>query len=393
MDYIEGITSRLVKWAEGEKPGPYSLEFFVERGCNQKCRFCDPNKNKISLDFKTAFKILKEAKGLDVKICRIVGIGEPFFKKDEMTKLMERVKQYDMFGHVITNGSLLDERIVKKLVEIEWDEIDISIHGPDAATHDYLVRLPGAFDKVVHNIRRFNYWKKKLKKDKPKLKICFTLNKVNYDKIENIVRLCEELNCNFLLRPLETDIVSGESVRKLLLLNDDEEKIVEKNIEKIKEIFKKSKIEIFLPYVDGKLITNVLPCKPEKKVNCNFKHKTFLKLNENDWNKKVEDEENITVLDSNNLVNSMCFEPWLNLTIRDYRYFGTCCKSIYPILSEKKKRKYKSLKEIWFGEYFEKMRKDSIKRNFKGFCSACCNDDTTHISQHLKMIIDQKSIN
>ena len=366
MDYFEEIASRLMKWTDGERSGPYSLEFFVDKACNQKCRFCDSNKSNKSLDFNAAFKILREANKLDVKRCSVVGLGEPFFKKNKMIKLMEKIKQYDMFGNILTNGTLLDEKIVKKLIEIEWDEIEFSIHGPDAATHDYLVRLPGAFDKVVHNIRRFNYWKQKLKKDKPRLRTCFTLNKVNYNKIEDMIRLCEKLKCSFLLRPLEIENEDDDQM-KILVLNDNEKNIAKEKMKKIK-IFKKTKIEISLPHKDGKFVTEI-------------------------FNNKMKSEEKKSI-EPDNFINSMCFEPWFNITIRDYRYFGACCRSIYSNLNKKNERKYKSLKDIWFGEYFEKMRKNSIKREFKDFCSACCNDfvndDTVCISKKLKTMINQK---
>jgi len=379
IDIMEKMISDLVGWSKGKRSGPSTITFNMVDGCNQKCRFCDlpyhpfikkahnpkiPDNN--FLKDEDYYRFIREAAELKVDEIRFCGGGDPLFKKDRTMKMISLIKKYGMHCRLITNGTLFTERDIKNLVELGMDYIEFSIHGPDAATHDYLVRLPGAFDKVVHNIRRFNYWKQKLKKDKPRLRTCFTLNKVNYNKIEDMIRLCEKLKCSFLLRPLEIENEDDDQM-KILVLNDNEKNIAKEKMKKIK-IFKKTKIEISLPHKDGKFVTEI-------------------------FNNKMKSEEKKSI-EPDNFINSMCFEPWFNITIRDYRYFGACCRSIYSNLNKKNERKYKSLKDIWFGEYFEKMRKNSIKREFKDFCSACCNDfvndDTVCISKKLKTMINQK---
>jgi MoaA/NifB/PqqE/SkfB family radical SAM enzyme len=379
--------NRIKKWMEGKKPGPYSVEFFTDVGCNQFCKFCESGTKKVkNLNFKAAFKILDEAKQLDVRVVRIIGLGEPFLKKDLMLKLMEKVKEYNMEGYIVTNGSLLDEKNIKKIVEMGWEELRFSIHGPDAATHDYLVGVSGSFDKVLENIKFFHKWKNRLKKEKPRIRLNFVLNKKNYKKIEKMVSLCEKYNCDFVLLPLDTG--TDNAAFKKLVLNKNERKKFQEDMKNIKKRFKDLSIELFLPYARNEILIDKT-LKTEDKLKENFDSISYKEEKPNLFNfikTKIKKE---SIIDKYS--NAMCFEPWLNITIRDYEKFGVCCPAVNVPKGIKNKRKYKTLKDIWYGEYYEYMRKASLERDFQEYCSFCCSTETKSIAELLKKFYKSKN--
>lgn len=54
---------------------------------------------------------------------------------------------------LFTNGRRLDAPLARRLAAAGVDEVVVSLHGPDAATHDALTRAPGSFDEAVAGLR------------------------------------------------------------------------------------------------------------------------------------------------------------------------------------------------------------------------------------------------
>ena len=60
------------------------------------------------------------------------------------------------YGHVqlVTNGRMLAyPRLLERCINAGLDEVTLSIHGPDAAMHDSLVGVPGAFAQTLEALR------------------------------------------------------------------------------------------------------------------------------------------------------------------------------------------------------------------------------------------------
>ena len=67
------------------------------------------------------------------------------------------------------------------------------------------------------------------------------------------------------------------------------------------------------------------------------------------------------------LLNFPCYEPWHTVVIRPNGRVGPCCMFDYSGVFIHNL----SLKEVWFGEYFTKTRKDLSEGKLKGFCAQC----------------------
>jgi len=375
---MENVMSRVTKWMSGEKAPPSVIELFTARGCNQKCRFCgsyplpfneaswNPKNNSMDEDF---FRFIREASELKVDEIRICGDGEPLFRKDSTMKMISLIKKYGMRSEIITNGTLFTDDDIKKLVELGMDGIHFSIHGPDAATHDYLVRLPGAFDKVVHNIRRFNYWKQKLKKDKPNLTMMSVVNNINYNKLDKMILLAKELNLVF-LHFFDLEIRSEEG--KKLKLNEFQKNEIRRNFGNLEKMAERSGVKFHFP--DTILYKEVN--------NKNFTLNLSNKKSKNDTNTII----NLLNIDKskNDLLNVPCYESWYYLAINSSGEIEIC-----PSISNKpvkiKLDENTTIKDAWYGKQMEKVRRIILEKKISGKCQFCCHlSDTFQIREGLK---------
>ena len=102
----------------------------------------------------------------------------------------------------------------------------------------------------------------------------------------------------------------------------------------------------------------------ELKVQTNADHfyDTYL-LDKSSFEKKVIAEvEN----QKNDFINSPCFQPWYLMGIKGSGLAG-CCSTFET-------GEYihdKTLKEVWFGKTFEKLRKEMLMKKLPNYCSKC----------------------
>jgi MoaA/NifB/PqqE/SkfB family radical SAM enzyme len=332
---------RLLKWARGEKSLPYSLELSPTLRCNLNCLFCWRYGKKVNygkeLTLEEYKRILEEANRLKVKEVRIIGGGEPLLRKDTF-ELMKEVKKYGMFGYICTNGMLFSEKMIKKLVTIGWDHVKISLHGPDKKTQDSLAQ-GRSFDKIIKNIKSFVEWKKKLKAEKPKLEIGLVLNRMNFRKVVPMLKLAKKLNVQaFFVEPLT---VYTEKGRELKLKKEE--------AEEFKEIARRAHS-----------LANNLETNLQQFFSPELIEKT---------GKMVEEIKKLVKGERKDFLSVPCFEPWWRMGIR---VDGWVCPCGFLDQNTTENVREKSLRKIWFGEYFEKRRRELLQKNMPDYCKRCC---------------------
>ena len=83
--------------------------------------------------------------------------GEIFLRKDVLDILDFATQRFYVF--LLTNGTLISEKIAQKLKELGVLRVDISLYGK-REIHDKITKTPGSFDKVMDSLR----WLKKDRK-------------------------------------------------------------------------------------------------------------------------------------------------------------------------------------------------------------------------------------
>lgn len=334
----------LSNWMNGKEAPPITIEINVTNRCNQKCLSCWQRNGNINYDELSEEKwldVVKEASEMGIKEIRLPGSGEPLMRKDLILKIMEEAKKGGMEGLLITNGTLFEENSVRKVVDMEWDNVTFSIDGPDVEMNDYLRGVEGAFEASTRWLKEFVRLKQELKKDKPILRINVVLSNKNYDKLEKMIELAHELGCNAVsIQPMTVFSSLGEELK----LNKKQLKELPKHINNAKQLAEKYRIHT---NVDSFLESEVIE-----------------KANEMDEVMKSE-TKNI----ENRFLSLPCFEPWYNIIITPNGIAGPCSMfgGVNGVSIADKK-----LAEIWYGKYFTNIRERLLKKDLFDFCKNCC---------------------
>jgi radical SAM protein with 4Fe4S-binding SPASM domain len=94
--------------------------------------------------------------GMPAGLCEVnvVGGGEPLVHP-ECVEIMAEVKRRGWRGYLITNGTLLDERVAAALVAMRWDLVRVSTHAGDAATYR-LVQGVDHFERLRRYLQAYD---------------------------------------------------------------------------------------------------------------------------------------------------------------------------------------------------------------------------------------------
>lgn len=150
-------------------------EILLNYSCNARCFFCSQefSSRGVKSDKKKILNDIKRGYELGYRRLGLSG-GEPLIRPD-IVEIISYGKKMG-FEHIKlqTNGIMLSDRnLVKKLAKAGVSIVRISIHGPNANIHDFLVHAKGAFDRILMGIGF-------LQDEKIKVGINLVVNKLNY---------------------------------------------------------------------------------------------------------------------------------------------------------------------------------------------------------------------
>jgi MoaA/NifB/PqqE/SkfB family radical SAM enzyme len=340
---LKQMAKRIRNWFKGRKEGPFKVDIFPTERCNLKCRFCNypnvphqnPERIEHELEDERIFRLIEEASELGTKVFGILG-GEPFLRKS-IYEILAKIKELGMAGSIVTNATLFTSKGIKKMVEIEWDLIRFSIDGLEL-THDYLRGMRGSFKSAIWAIRRFSEWKGKLRKSKPTLELNFVLTRRNFKELPSLIRLVSRLGCEHVY------------VLPMISLTSECERL--KITSQHKEV---------LDY-----LRRALQTVSTLGIGSNIKRIIQQELAEK------ADEMHEVILPKSKLKDPYyipCFAAWYAMNV-DVVGIVTPCAQFSPANGVSLRER--SLKEIWFGEKFEEIRKRFRNKDLPACCSRCC---------------------
>lgn len=105
---------------------------------------------EVELTFDEITRSMQEMFDQDVISVFFEG-GEPFLREDFLD--MVQYATPNAFTIVRTNGTMVTAETARRLKAADVGVVCVDIEGGDAATHDTLVGLPGAFDLAVEGVR------------------------------------------------------------------------------------------------------------------------------------------------------------------------------------------------------------------------------------------------
>jgi len=170
--------------------------------CNLRCRMCNMHEQmesmkkqnrQIEIDTPLFKKIIKDTKDLGTKTILFLG-GEPFLRED-LFELIKYAKGFGLNTSLVTNGVLMNEKIIKDCFDAGLDWLTVSI---DAASEKVFSQIRGQnfLKTIVNNIGNLNKLKKQNHKEFPKVVVCCTVMNENLEELAQVAELCKTLEAS-----------------------------------------------------------------------------------------------------------------------------------------------------------------------------------------------------
>ncbi len=178
---------------------PRSIIFEITHRCNLRCKMCGyygetgirPNYRE-ELSFDDIKKILDDIS--DFSPFLVITGGEPFIRKD-MIEILQLINERNLKFGLITNGTLINYEIAKKLSEINPTYINISMDGPQKI-HE-MIRGNNTFNRTIECIKLLKAY------GYSKITINYVISKINFQYLEEMVKLANGLDVNLQFQHLQ----------------------------------------------------------------------------------------------------------------------------------------------------------------------------------------------
>lgn len=127
----------------------------LTRTCNLKCAHCytDSEARKYGGELTTAEckTVLDDLAAFNVPAVLFSG-GEPLMRED-VFELAEYARSLGLHVVLSTNGTIIDEKLAKKFVDLKFAYIGISLDSAIPAVHDNFRGMQGAFERTMRGFR------------------------------------------------------------------------------------------------------------------------------------------------------------------------------------------------------------------------------------------------
>ncbi len=169
---------------------------WITRRCNFSCPYCYVKNNQAQeMPFKEITAVIDKLKKMGCKMISFMG-GEPTLRKD-LVKIIKYVQNKNMFSYLTTNGSLLTQNYINKLIKAGLNFINLGVDS-------------------LKELNEQKYWKTKLidnllsKSNHFNLILNIAVSKKNIDQIPQILEICKNKNIIIALRLISKPRLSQE---------------------------------------------------------------------------------------------------------------------------------------------------------------------------------------
>lgn len=214
----------------GDVQLPYYLDVELTNFCNFNCCFCPTGTKAMQrmrghMPDNVADAIAENVKKYNIPAVRFIRWGEPTLHPNYLS-ILEKVKKTGALIHINTNGSLLDEEQIQKLLDMHLDSIKFSFQGADEGTYNEM-REGGDYLRLLDIVRKFHEMRGE--KDYPYIQISTTLTGETAEQIEgfksDIGDYCDYYNVGYTkLNHLNVDTmnIDEEEKKKIRRLQEHE---------------------------------------------------------------------------------------------------------------------------------------------------------------------------
>lgn len=336
------IKDNLVKWKRKSEFFPYKIEMHISSKCNLKCGYCGGGSSDIrtsELNREQLTSIVTQCLDMNAQEFHFTG-PEPFMRAEELMSILRLIKKNERKTILATNAMLISAKNIKDLIEIGCDDIGISLDSHYPVVHNYLRGSSKAFWKVITNIQNINRYKLIKHTIFPRINIIVVITNINYNHLNDFVKYISTYNVNSIIfQPVMT---------------------ISKNIDEFK--LSKAEINEFMSYIH-----NINKLLKKKKINSNIDNLLYTHFELSADSFKLR--KNIIKKKKGSSINKiLCYDPWWSICILNNGIIGPCN---YAAKVNNNKIMDNSIKDIWFGSFFESIRYKMENVKYPIFCRKC----------------------
>ena len=199
----------MIQYEYLEDMAPLLMQVELTEACNLKCKFCYnsqmPRYNKRAIEM---LDTLAEQGVMQVNLTGGEPLAHPYF-----FEILEHA--CSLFPNVIilSNGSLMNEYVLKKLHQYDITSVNISIHG-DCRVHENLTQIKGSYDASINAIKYF------LEKGKIMVASNFVLNSSNLFILQDTIDYLGSIGLQFMTITRFIPVGVGCEAKELILSRD-----------------------------------------------------------------------------------------------------------------------------------------------------------------------------
>lgn len=187
---------------------PYYATINPTYRCNLKCVHCslwDRPDGEEEMTLDEMKKVVLDIKNwLNLPALDILG-GEAFLRPETM-EIIRFATANGVFVKIVTNGTMLSDKVSRELIELNVHKVCISIDGIRPKTHDTTRGVDGAFDRTLKGVERLKRWKDTLG-GTTRIQVSTLLDASTLDEIPSILDWMVEMGLDEMhLVPLDQNV-------------------------------------------------------------------------------------------------------------------------------------------------------------------------------------------
>src|ERR1700720_3137718 len=188
--YFEAIGDERGAIAQQE---PVCLYLETTNRCNLLCETCPRTFEELEPPADMSWELFTHIVDQFPRLSRVVlhGVGEPMMVR-ELPRMVRYLKERGTYVLFNTNGTLLNRRKGRQLIDAGLDELRVSLDAAEAPAFK-MVRGLDLFDRIVANLRSFVAMQRELKVAAPRVSLWLTGLKETMEQLPALVRLAYEL--------------------------------------------------------------------------------------------------------------------------------------------------------------------------------------------------------
>src|SRR6266540_1831661 len=172
---------------------PVCLYLEVTNRCNLLCATCPRTFEELEPPMDMSWERFTRIVDQVPDLARAVlhGVGEPMMVR-ELPRMVRYLKQRGVHVLFNTNGTLLDDRRGRELIDTRLDQLRVSLDAAEPGAFK-LVRGVDAFERVVANVKAFTARQRELHAELPRVSLWLTGLKETLAQLPRFVELAHEL--------------------------------------------------------------------------------------------------------------------------------------------------------------------------------------------------------